>query len=350
LRRLIAFTHTQDDPASRFRFKQYIPYLEQAGWKVSLRTNQPPRPWQSPFHHSVLKTFHQRAGLLLRRVNRLRDIYDASSFDVVFVNRDLLEGNVRYEKFLMRQNPRVIFDFDDAIFLDGKADHIGWICRNAAWVTAGNEYLAHFATRFTDKVTVLPTVVEAENYLLKQDFSNPGPFRIGWCGSDRSIEQTLFPYIEMFARLQTRLGFEFVVMTKPRPVLPASSLRWDYVEWSETDETRIASYFDVGIMPLTDEEYQKGKCGCKILQYMAAGLPAVVSPVGINSKLVEHGERGFLADTEEEWFVAIRTLMSDPILRQKFGLTGREFVEREYSLRVWVPVLLELLRRVSGGQ
>jgi len=100
--------------------KQYIPYLEQAGWKVSLRTNQPPRPWQSPFYQAVLKAFHQRAGLLLRRVNRLRDIYDASSFDVVFVNRDLLEGNVRYEKFLMRQNPRVIFDFDDAIFLDGK--------------------------------------------------------------------------------------------------------------------------------------------------------------------------------------------------------------------------------------
>ena len=136
-------------------------------------------------------------------------------------------------------------------------------------------------------------------------------------------------------------------MTKPRPVLPASSLRWDYVEWSEADETRIASYFDVGIMPLTDEEYQKGKCGCKILQYMAAGLPAVVSPVGINSKLVEHGERGFLADTEEEWFVALRTLMSDPILRQKFGSTGREFVEREYSLRGWLPVLLKLLERVS---
>jgi glycosyltransferase involved in cell wall biosynthesis len=265
---------------------------------------------------------------------------------VVFVNRDLLEGNVRYEKFLMRRNPRVIFDFDDAIFLDGKADHIGWICSNAAWVTAGNEYLAHFATRFTDNVTVLPTVVEADKYLLKQDFG-AGRFCIGWCGSDRSIEQTLFPYVELFARLQTRLGFKFVLMTKPRPVLPPSSLRWEYVEWSEAKETQIAHYFDVGIMPLTDEEYQKGKCGCKILQYMAAGLPAVVSPVGINAKLVNHGERGFLADTEEEWFVAIRTLMSDPLLRQKFGSAGREFVERDYSLRGWLPVLLKLLERVS---
>jgi len=347
LRRLIAFTHTQDDPASRFRFKQYIPYLEQAGWKVSHRTNKPPRPWQSHFHNPVLKAFHQRTGLLLRRLNRFRDIYDASSFDVVFVNRDLLEGNVRYEKLLLRRNSRVIFDFDDAIFLGGKAAHIQWICQNAAWVTAGNEYLAQFARPLTKRVTVLPTVVEVNKYLLKQDLSGTGPFRVGWCGSDRSIEQTLFPYIEMFAHLQTRLGFEFVMMTKPKPVLPDSSLRWSYVEWSEAQETQIASYFDVGIMPLTNDEYQNGKCGCKILQYMAAGLPAVVSPVGINPKLVEHGERGFLADTEEEWFFALRTLMSDHVLRQKFGSAGRDFVEREYSLRVWLPVLLELLRRVS---
>jgi hypothetical protein len=250
----------------------------------------------------------------------------------------------------MRQNPRVIFDFDDAIFLDGKAEHIGWICRNAAWVTAGNEYLAQFAGRFTDKVTVLPTVVEADKYLPKQDFPGAGPFRIGWCGSDRSIQQTLFPYLGMFARLQARLGFAFIIMTRPKPLLPASILRWRYLEWSETAETQLSSYFDVGIMPLTDDEYQKGKCGCKILQYMAAGLPAVVSPVGINTKLVEHGERGFLAETEEEWSVAIRTLMSDPVLRQKLGSAGRDFVEREYSLRVWLPVLLELLRRVSESQ
>jgi len=295
----------------------------------------------------VLKAFHQRTGLLLRRLNRFRDIYDASSFDVVFVNRDLLEGNVRYEKLLLRRNSRVIFDFDDAIFLGGKAAHIQWICQNAAWVTAGNEYLAQFARPLTKRVTVLPTVVEVNKYLLKQDLSGTGPFRVGWCGSDRSIEQTLFPYIEMFAHLQTRLGFEFVMMTKPKPVLPDSSLRWSYVEWSEAQETQIASYFDVGIMPLTNDEYQNGKCGCKILQYMAAGLPAVVSPVGINPKLVEHGERGFLADTEEEGFFALRTLMSDHVLRQKFGSAGRDFVEREYSLRVWLPVLLELLRRVS---
>lgn len=282
-------------------------------------------------------------------MNRLWDICSASFFDVVFVNRDLLEGNVRYEKFLMYQNPRVIFDFDDAIFLDGKAEHIGWICRNAAWVTAGNEYLAQFARKFTDKVTVIPTVVEVDKYSLKRSFSSTSLFRIGWCGSDRSIQQTLFPYLGMIARLQSRLDFELVVMTKPKPLLPDTAIKWNYIEWSETAETQISSYFDVGIMPLTDDEYQKGKCGCKILQYMAAGLPAIVSPVGINKKLIEHGERGFLAVNEEDWFFAIRKLMLDHILCQKFGSAGRAFVERKYSLRVWLPTLLELFEKISAS-
>lgn len=283
-------------------------------------------------------------------MNRLWDIYSASAFDIVFVNRDLLEGNVFYEKFLMHQNPRVIFDFDDAIFLDGKAEHIGWICRHATWVTVGNEYLAKFAHRFTSRVTVFPTVVEVEKYSLKLYSPETRQFRIGWCGSDRSIQQTLFPHLGMLARLQAKLGFELVVMTRPRPLLPHPDIKWNYIEWSETAETQLSSYFDVGIMPLMDDEYQRGKCGCKILQYMAAGLPAIASPVGVNTKLIEHGKKGFLAEDEEEWFHAIKSLMSDTSLCQAFGSTARAFVEKEYSLKVWLPVLLELLGRLAGEQ
>jgi glycosyltransferase involved in cell wall biosynthesis len=227
------------------------------------------------------------------------------------------------------------------------AEHIGWVCRNAAWVTVGNEYLARFARRFTDKVTVLPTVIETDRYLRKAGFSGARPFRVGWCGSDLSIRQTLFPYLGMLARLQARLGFKFIIMTRPKPLLPDTTLQWDYSEWSATAETQIADCFDAGIMPLTDDEYQQGKCGCKILQYMTAGLPAIASPVGINTRLIEHGQRGFLAESEEEWFQAIQSLMLDSALCRKFSAAGRTFVETEYSLQVWLPVLLKLLEKVS---
>ena len=346
-RRLLALAHTADDPATRFRIGQYIPYLERAGWRVSLRTNRPPRPWQSPIRNPVLRGIHQRQGVWRRRVNRWRDIRSAAGFDVVFLNRDVLESDIRYERFLLRRNSRLIFDFDDAIFLDGKEAHATWVFRRAAWVTAGNADLADFARRFTDRVTILPTVIDTDAYA--QAAVRPGgrPFRVGWCGSDLSIRQTLFPHLDLLARLQRRLGFEFVIMTRPRLQLPETSLCWTFEEWDEDKETRLASYFDAGIMPLTSDKYQRYKCGCKLLQYMASGLPSVASPVGINIRLIEAGRSGFLAATEDEWAQAIGRLMSNGRMCREMGSAGRAYVVKEYSLQAWLPVLLELLDRVA---
>ena len=347
-RRLLALADAADNPATRFRIRQYIPHLERAGWRVSLRTKRPPHPRQSTIRNPVLRDIHQRYRVWLRRVNRWRDIWSAAGFAVVFLNRDVLESDIRYERFLLRRNPRVIFDFDDAIFLGGKEAHAAWICRRAAWVTAGNADLADFARRFTDRVSVLPTVIDTEAYARAAVRPAGSPFRIGWCGSDLSIRQTLFPHLDLLARLQSRFGFEFVIMTKPRPRLPETSLRWTFEEWNENKETRLASYFDAGIMPLTSDEYQRFKCGCKLLQYMASGLPSVASPVGINSRLIEAGRSGFLAETEDEWFQAVERLMSDGPMRSEMGSAGRAYVAKEYSLQVWLPVLLELLNRVAG--
>lgn len=347
-KRMLALAHTADDPATRFRIGQYIPYLESAGWRVSLRTNRPSRPWQSPVRNPALRAVHQRLGVWRRRVNRLRDVRSAANYDAVFLNRDVLESDVRYERFLLRRNPRLIFDFDDAIFLGGKEAHAAWVCRRAAWVTAGNADLAEFARRFTDRVTVLPTVIDTDAYAKAGVRLAGEPFRVGWCGSDSSIRQTLYPHLDMLARLQRRLGFEFVIMTRPRPQLPETSIRWTFEEWSEDKETRLRSFFDAGIMPLTSDAYQRYKCGCKLLQYMASGLPSVASPVGINVRLVEEGRGGFLAATEDEWYGAVSRLMSDDRMCRELGAAGRAHVEKEYSLRAWLPVLLELLDRVAG--
>jgi glycosyltransferase involved in cell wall biosynthesis len=347
-RRLLALAHTAVDPAARFRIGQYIPYLERAGWHVSLRTNRPARPWQSPVRNPALRAVHRRLGVWRRRVNRLRDLRSAADFDAVFLNRDVLESDIRYERYLLRRNPRLIFDFDDAIFLDGKEAHAAWVCRRAAWVTAGNADLADFARRFTDRVTVLPTVIDTDAYAQAGVRPAGGPFRVGWCGSDSSIRQTLYPHLDLLARLQRRLGFEFVIMTRPRPRLPETQLRWTFEEWSEDKETRLWSFFDAGIMPLTSDEYQRYKCGCKLLQYMASGLPSVASPVGINVPLIEKGRGGFLAATEDEWFAALSRLMSDARTCREMGAAGRDYVVKEYSLRAWLPVLLGLLDRVAG--
>lgn len=347
-RRLIAFAHAMEDSACRFRIRQYIPQLEKAGWEVSLRTRKPPYPWVTTWRNPVLRAAHREAGFLCRRLRRRWDIHDAGRFQAVFLNRDLLEGKFLYEASLFKRNPRVIFDFDDAIFLGHKAAHIGRICERAAWVIAGNEYLAEFAGRFSSRVSVIPTVIDTEQYSATPRFDQR-PVRVGWLGSDQSIRETLFPHVTMLAELQRELGFQFVVVSQPKPDLPPSSLLWDFVEWSPTVETQIARLFDIGIMPLLDDPYQRGKCGCKILQYMSAALPVVASPVGINARLIHHGTRGLLARSPHDWRKSVATLIAEPELRRAMGVAGRAFVEQHYSIGTWFPQLLSIIEAVAAG-
>ncbi len=353
MKRLIGYTHGRDDPAGRFRIAQYEQALRNAGWELSLRPRHPSRPWTSPYRNAPVRWAHQRWGMWRRRIRRLLDIEAAASYDAAFVNRDLLEGRKFFEQRLLQRNPRVIFDFDDAIFLEdhggmgSKAEHVEWMCRHAAWVTPGNEALADFARRFTDRVTVLPTTVDVNRYRLRAGPASDR-LRIGWLGSDQSIRETLFPHAPLLSALQAEIGFEFVVVSKPRPELPESGLRWRYEEWSPEVETRIAELFDIGIMPLTDTPYQRAKCGCKLLQYMAAGMPWIASPVGLNSSLSGGGRRGLLAATDGEWRQAIEALGHDCSLRRRLGAAGRSYVERHYSIERWLPELLEILLKVSG--
>lgn len=354
--RLMACSHSRDDPASRFRVMQYLSHFAAAGWDVSHRPNVPSRYRRPRLPLRPLRSLERRALMGLRRWNRGRDIRAAPSHDVVFVNRDLQEGVLAWEQRLFAANPRVVFDFDDAIYLgDERRAHIGWICSHAAWVTPGNESLAAFARQFTDRVTVIPSTVSTERYERHPLCGGPGGFnpsrvRVGWLGSDLSVRETLFPFWEMLGRLQEKFGFEFVVCSRPQPVPPPGPLVWRFVEWSPAVEERIGRHIDIGIMPLVDTEFQRGKCGMKLLQYMAAGLPVVASPVGVNASLVDHGRNGFLAATEPEWRDALAALVASPGLRREQGLAGRLRCESNYSAREWASRLLEIFGRVAAAR
>jgi hypothetical protein len=359
MRSLMALSHSRDDPASRFRVLQYLPYLEAAGWAVTHRPNIPSRYWLPTAPVRLLRSLERRAAVAARRFNRRRDIGNAASYDVVFLNRDLQEGEIVWEQRLIASNPRMVFDFDDAIFLGEKRhNHIAWVCRHAAWVMAGNAHLASFARRFTERITIVPTVVATERYQLHALCEPPSSkatdidnsrICVGWLGSDLSIRQTLFPFWDMLGRIQQNLGFEFVICSRPRPIPPSNTVQWQFLEWSPMTEEEIGRHIDVGIMPLVDTEFQRGKCGLKLLQYMAAGIPVVASPVGINRSLVQDGVNGFLVDDEDEWLNVLAALSQSPDLRRKCGLAGRQLCESGYSLARWLPVLLDIFDRVAAG-
>jgi len=351
-RRLMGCTHSSIDPASRFRFLLYVPHLEKAGWRISHRPNVPSRYWRLTAKSRRGRSVQKRVAKFLGIASRWRDIIDSARHDAVFINRDLLDGQLQWEQRMIRHNPRVIFDFDDAIFLgETRKNHIEWICQHAAWVTVGNETLAQFARNVTDRVTIIPSVIDAEKYVPSRHDFISNPVRVGWLGSDLSIRETLFQYLDMFSRLQQQLGFEFVIVSKPRPELPASSdLRWRYMEWSPSVEENISEHLDIGLMPLVDDEFQRGKCGMKLLQYMGGALPTIATPLGANCDIVQHGKTGFLANSEAEWHDAIDAFMRSPALRKEFGMKGRSLCEKNYSIQAWVPKLLEILDRVASDR
>jgi len=344
--RIAGFTHGVTEPASRFRFIQYKTWLENLGWDVTHLPCRPPRPWNFPVQSQPWCNIIRHAGHEARKWNRWRDIRSAGNYDVVFLNRDLLNGDPAWEARLKHHNPRIVFDFDDALYEGSGARQAEWMCRNAAWVTAGNERLASWARTFTDHVTIIPTVVDVNTYEVTGTTS--GTFRVGWCGSDQSIEQNLIPFIPMIIRLQKKLGFEFVIMTKPKPVLNNLELKWSHVEWSAEHEQTLGRYFDAGIMPLPDTPYTRGKCGIKLIQYMACGLPVVASPVGINDQLCGDG-RGFTADREAEWSEALSQLMHRQELRREMGRNGRVFCQKHFHIGNWAPVLSDVFFRITRG-
>lgn len=350
-RRLLGITQSAFDPASRVRFIQFIPALEKAGWHVTHRPNRPDRQWQSSFRHRIIRGGVYRAGRLVMKANRLRDIYEAGAYDVVFVNRDLAGKQIFFERQLTKRTSRIVFDFDDAIFL-GRANEriVRHMCEHAAWVTPGNAYLAEFARPFSARLTVIPTVIDTDRYVAR-DWScepRPGPVRVGWTGSSQSIGTTLFPYLPMFARAQRELPFELVIISNAKPTLPVCDLRWSFVPWTPDGEGMLGEMFDIGIMPLVDNAMQRGKCGLKLLQCMAAGLPTIASPVGVNREILVDGVTGYAADEEEQWIEALRALIVSPERRAAMGRAGRARCEERYSIRAWLPTLLDIFEQVGG--
>ena len=346
----MGMTQSAFDPASRVRFIQFIPGLKEAGWEVVHRPNEPDRQWTSSLGSRVLRAAHYRAGRVVMKANRWRDVRRAGDFDVVFVNRDLAGGGLFFERRLLENNPRVVFDFDDAIFIGKNEYAVRWMCEHAAWVTPGNAYLAEFARQASDKVTIIPTVVDTDRYTIRSyDGADARrKVRVGWSGSDRSLPPSLYPYLEMLADLQRKLDFEFVIITNTRPRLPNPDLRFTFHEWNAEDEYRIESTMDIGLMPLVDEEFQRGKCGLKLLQYMAAAIPTVASPVGVNRDIITHGKTGFLATTAAEWGDALAELVQSASLRASMGPAGRKICEDHWSIKRWLPELSRIFHGVRN--
>lgn len=350
---LLLTKYARNGASSRYRSFQYLPWLEQAG----IHCQAMPLFDEVYLVHRYASGRGEMGDILRAFVRRLAALARARRFDLVVIEYELLPYfPALLERWLRWLGVPYVVDYDDALFHQYDQHKNGWVrrllgdkiahvMRGAHLVTAGNAYLADYARRAGAKrVEIIPTVIDLERYPRALATQPPNSiFTIGWIGSPATAKylQAIAPALaEVCADGKGRVR---LIGSGPvdLPGVPVEVLQWD-----EATEVNTMQQFDVGIMPLPDEPWERGKCGFKLIQYMACGLPVVASPVGVNCEIVEPGVNGFLAGTTVEWAQALRTLLDDAGLRQRMGQAGRLKVEEGYSLQVTGPRLAELIKSV----
>jgi glycosyltransferase involved in cell wall biosynthesis len=341
------------NPSQRFRIEQWEPLLRERGVEITFK------PFESKELNSILYKPGRMAeklklvGEALKR--RASDVRSARGYDAVYLLREAaLLGPPVFEWTLARKGVPYVFDFDDAVFVPYVSPSNGYlsylkfpgktraICRTAAHVMAGNEYLADYARAVNERVTIIPTTIDTGKYTVEPRAENDVPV-IGWSGS-YSTAQHLATLNTALRKLAERERFRLRVIGAPDFKIEGVDV--EAIPWRAATEVEDLRPFDVGIMPLPDDQWSKGKCGLKALQYMALGVPTVCSPVGVNSEIIRDGESGLLASTDDEWVEKLSGLLRSPGERARLGRAGRATVEARYSAAVQAPRVYEIFESV----
>ena len=349
--RIIAFTKYDREAAStRQRLLQYLPDLARAGIEVDVH------PLLDDDYVRALASGvpASKAAIAAAYARRLLQLLGPQSADLIWIYAELFPWfPAAAERLAFRSGKPVIYDFDDAFF-HPYDDHsnplvaralgakLKPLIRGAAAVCAGNAYLKDYADRAGGRSIVLPTVVDIRSYVPPRARANR-PLTIGWIGSPTTW-QFVRPFLPLLAQLCRTRGVAFAAVGAG---VAAEADRFDglvLTPWSEAGEIAAVQAMDIGIMPLPDQPWARGKSGYKLVQYMACGLPVVASPVGVNATIVEDGVSGFQASTFAQWHAALTGLIDDPERRAAMGKAGRDRMVADYSLQAHAPRLIEVLR------
>ena len=355
--KIAAFTKYDREAAStRQRVLQYLPHLAAAGIEVEVY------PLLDDAHVRALAsgTTASKPAIAAAYARRLRQLMAPQTADLIWVYAELFPWlPASFERLALRSGKPLIYDYDDAFF-HPYDDHsnplvrrtlggtLKPLIRGAAAVCAGNAYLKDYAYRAGGSAIVLPTVVDIDRYVPAAPRPAGSPITIGWIGSP-STWKFVRPLLPLLADLCRERGIAFSAVGAGAA---AEGDRFDgliFVPWAEESEIASVQAMDIGIMPLPDEPWARGKSGYKLIQYMACGLPVVASPVGVNAAIIEQGATGLLATTPEQWRAALTRLIDNAELRRAMGLAGRARAVAAYSLQAHAPRLIEVMRGAVGG-
>ncbi|MFT5133587.1 MAG: glycosyltransferase involved in cell wall biosynthesis, partial [Gammaproteobacteria bacterium] len=341
--------YDKDGASSRVRILQYLPWCSQQGIKFTVSPLLPPH-YIARLYQSGKRNYLAIAWAYLRRLLLL---LRSNKYDVVWIEKEIWPFVPAWvEKIFYKNWSRTILDYDDAIFLNYTKHRYGivkWLLGNkianimgsADIVTVGNAYLKDYAEACGARdVRFLPSVVDIEKYHVRTDEAQD-VFRIGWIGSPATRN-----YLESMSKVLKTLGSEhkIILVTIGLDDFYINGVEVKSVKWSEASEAKELRSLDIGIMPLFQTEWEKGKCAYKLIQYMACGLPVVATRFGANSKVVEQGKEGFLVDDDDEWIGAIKQLIENKKLYREMSLCARANVEESYTIQRQQNVFLSLFQ------
>ncbi len=345
--KVAALTAGRKDPCARYRVRQYLEPLHANGievcesWPRLYKYNefQPPKqPFTSAYRSAKLMTC-------------LPLVAQSWAGEITWLQREMYHARYSLEGLLKRP---LVFDVDDAIWLEGPLapQAIAKIARIAEVVLAGNVYLANWFSQYAQKIEIIPTAVDCERFkpvspAIRRNPSE-GDFVLGWIGTHWNLPflQMLDKPLSEFVRLHS--NSKLLVVSNQQPAfehLPAENV--EFIPWSPEVEVEAIQRMNVGLMPLPDDEWARGKCSFKMLQYMACGIPVIVSPVGMNADVLAVEEVGIGASTQAEWFEAFRALIADPILAETYGQNGRQVVLNMFSRDVVAAQLTNVFRALN---
>ncbi|UCD06628.1 MAG: glycosyltransferase family 4 protein [candidate division WOR-3 bacterium] len=340
--------------STRQRVFQFFPYLAEHGVQCVA----------SSFVSSEFYGILYAAGNVLDKIrhtiqgctSRVRDLRSASDYDLVFVHREAFPFFTTVVERRLASKLPLVYDFDDAIYLmNPTKPSLLPLLRNPAkvktilgvssCVIVGNEHLAAFAKDFNSNVHIIPTCIDTNYYLPRGD-DNVGTQKlvVGWIGS-RSTVPYLLSLKNVLLNLSKRYEFAIKIVSNEDLDLGLPKI---FKQWSLMEELSDLHSFDIGIMPLPDNKWTRGKCGYKIIQYMAVGKPVIASSVGVNAEIIVDGYNGYLAKSPNDWNHKLSRLIENKSIRDTFGARGRTTVEEKYSLAVNAPKLLTILKNMCA--
>lgn len=338
-------------PSQRFRYEQYLPLLKNERISYSIQSFLDDETWK--IFYKPGNGLRKIIGIVRGFLRRVKVLFSIQDYDFIFIHREVAPIGPPVFEWLIAKvfKKKIIYDFDDAIwrpqFEKGNilknwlknTDKVGKICGWSHKVSCGNDFLVAFARKHSRSVVLNPTTLDTTSHHNKLKNQHTSKVVIGWTGTHSTLCH-LETKIQVIRELEKELDFEFQVISNQEPPFKLNSLT--FVPWNKETEIQDLLNFNIGLMPLQADEWTKGKCGFKALQYMSLGIPAIVSPVGVNEKIVTNGVDGFICESDEEWKQAIKELSDNSSLRERMGRLAREKLIKYFSVQSNFKIFLSL--------